>query len=1036
MQINTKSEITPELVILLQAFKQQLPLTVAEIKKNWDALFEGNTSGSDIKALHSIVIGLADSAGTYSASEVSKIAREIELELKPLINTDAISENKLKKLEYCFELLEQAAEDWLSLDISFIETEETNLIRDERRVYLLASDDISTSELLMNLEDVYIKVRKFDSLNEIKVFSEKELPVSIIVDESSGLDAVRQLKDELEICPPIIFVSQQDTTELRLQAVRAGVTRYFSKPLQIENLIHSINVVNKPLEKLPCRVLLIDNDKPLLECYAAILNDSGMIVEALSNPLHGLKVLAEFKPDVIIVDVYMPECSGPELVKMIRLDDKWSFIPIVFLSAEQDVDNQLHAMKLGADDFIVKPVKANKFIATIDTVVKRARKNIKLNRDLKNALTENRFQLNTLEQHAYISITDVNGRITRVNEKICEVTGYSREELIGKNHRIFKSEYHPDSFYDEMWSTISNGKIWHGTVSNLKKNGDEIWFDTTIVPFLDGEGNPYKYVSARTNITEYRQSEERLVRSQEFANISTWDWNLETNSLYCSKGLYELFGVEKQNNTLTPDDFKSVIHPNDRILVEEALNCSFNDGDEYNIEHRVIWPDDSIHWVHAHGDIVRNKEGKSVRMLGVVQDITNRKIAEQALIYAREEAENANSAKSMFLSNMSHELRTPMNAIMGFSQLLKMEKDYPLAESQLDNVNEIISASHHLMSLIDEVLDLAKIEAGHIELTMENILLGKVIAESLQLIMPLAQKRGIEIIILQNNSEISIDSLLKQNIVARADFSRLKQVLINLLSNAVKYNIENGKITIHCSYSNDNQVQISIADTGQGLEQQQKEKLFTAFNRLGAEQTEVEGTGIGLVISKKIIELMGGQIFVESHPGVGSTFLINLNCEARQLNDNGISNNYDDSQFSDELFFIDLKNKLSVLYIEDNLANMRLVTNLLERLPNLHMWSASEAVSGIEIAKKHRPDLILLDINLPEMNGFEVLECLRDNDITREIPVVAISANAMPADIQKGMDAGFDNYVVKPIDITIFLQVVCKELAKNISNTK
>ena len=367
-----------------------------------------------------------------------------------------------------------------------------------------------------------------------------------------------------------------------------------------------------------------------------------------------------------------------------------------------------------------------------------------------------------------------------------------------------------------------------------------------------------------------------------------------------------------------------------------------------------------------------------------------------------------------------------MNAIMGFSQLLKTDTDRPLLDYQLEHVDEILKASEHLLELINQVLDLAKIEAGGIDLSIEELRLGEAVIESLQLIRPLADKQDIEITLKLNGEDIYPQELVKQRISISADHTRFKQVLLNLLSNAIKYNKKKGQIIINCYPLDKDFTRISISDSGKGLSQDQQAHLFEAFNRLGAESSGIEGNGIGLIISKNIVEYMGGDIGVTSEPGQGSTFWVDMPSIHTNMDDHSTQD-----QSSNEEKSALLKNsEQSILYIEDNPANLRLINKFLNsRRPGIHLWNAHEPNLGIELAEAHEPDLILLDINLPGMNGFEVLNHLQQNETLHKVPVVAISANAMPNDIKKALDAGFDDYITKPVNLSSLLHIVDDKLS-------
>lgn len=393
------------------------------------------------------------------------------------------------------------------------------------------------------------------------------------------------------------------------------------------------------------------------------------------------------------------------------------------------------------------------------------------------------------------------------------------------------------------------------------------------------------------------------------------------------------------------------------------------------------------------------------------RDITRKKELEKSLIYAKEVAEKASLAKSEFLSSMSHELRTPMNAILGFSQLLEMDNTEPLTESQRDSVEEIIKAGNHLLTLINEILDLEKIESGKFAILMEPVEVDTVLDEVLSLIAPLADKRKIHIVNqLRDNQKMYLN----------ADRVRFKQVLLNLMSNAVKYNNEEGNIIISCKYVNQD-VRFSITDTGNGIKASELEVIFEPFHRI-IDDVNIEGTGIGLTVSKQLVELMGGTIHVESIEGEGSTFWIDFPLvEDEQMR-------IDKELALAEGIPREVYGKQRILYIEDNPANLSLVQKIISTEQGIELRFAENGELGLALASDHTFDLILLDINLPGINGFEVFKRLRENHKTKDIPVIAISANAMPRDIEEGLKIGFYDYLTKPINVHEFKNTLQKVL--------
>ena len=782
-----------------------------------------------------------------------------------------------------------------------------------------------------------------------------------------------------------------------------------------------------------------------------------------------------------------------------------------------------------------------------------------------------------------------------ISNNIVELLGYSKQDASSPNWWL--DNIHPA---DKSTALKNFDRVFQDGVIEQEyrlksRQGQYIWIQDRMK--LDETTNPISINGSLNDISERKhlmstliKSEQRLSKSQVFANIGTWDWNIKTGELYWSERIAPLFGYAVGELETTYDNFLNALHPDDRDNVLNAINLCIEEGKEYNIEHRIVWPDGQIRWVHERGDVVRDDQGIPHHMLGVITDInqektlqiqqlqhqtllndlnmalttfTTQKDFKQAadlllnslleisqseygfigevlyndnnqpylkthaisniawnketrdlyqqweengleftnmetlfgyvissgemlisnspttdphagglpkghpelncflgipvyygksligmyglanrqegydqalvdrlklftttygtiihakrsteqeektkidLITAKEQAESANKAKSVFLSSMSHELRTPLNAILGFAQLLRL--DDSLQQEALDNANDIYSAGKHLLKLINEVLDLAKIESGYTEISIQPVHLADVFNDCQTLMTSLAEKHEVELHFTK--------SCFNPTFV-NADPTRTNQVLSNLISNAIKYNKNKGNVSVSCE-EKDNKLHVRVKDDGPGIEPENIPKLFIPFNRLGEENSSsIEGTGIGLVITRQLIEHMHGELHVNSTPGSGSEFGFYLPITQRQHRKNG----------SVELAAKTISaptDKKKLIYIEDNQTNLNMIEQLIRKWTEFEFISATTPAAGIEKITETSPDIILLDINLPGMSGYEVLKHLNDNKLIDKSKVFAVTANVMDEDIKNIKAAGFDEYISKPVDLADLLE--------------
>lgn len=582
-----------------------------------------------------------------------------------------------------------------------------------------------------------------------------------------------------------------------------------------------------------------------------------------------------------------------------------------------------------------------------------------------------------VDYSAIISMTDAQGRIIYANDNFCQISGYSREELLGQNHSLLKSGRHHKQKYHHLWQNLSNGKPWQGYFCNRNKNGEEYWVDSAIHPILDSEGEISSYISIRYDVTREVQLKAKLVKNDErfrtshsFANVGAWEWHVENNTFYCSREIHKLLGYAKPELEPSLNNFLKAVHPDDRTLVKEQAQTCIDEGLEYNIEYRVVHPDGNVRWVSSRGHVIQDKHGNTTRMLGVLSDI-------HELKQAQETAQRAEQLKSSFISTLSHEIRNPLNALSGYNQLISQLSEQTELKSYSAKIDKIVE---HISSILADINLNTKLESGAIEQQRINTNLKSICDESIALLgMP---GRDIEIIV------ANIDGYVL------AEPKYLRQVIVNLLSNACKYNKAQGRVTLRSRALSNQRIRLEVEDTGHGINPEQKASIFQPYERLSWQKSEIDGLGLGLTICQQLIHNMQGEIGVESELGKGSTFWIELDQAdnlAEHCHDTNESTNNDTQGISLPSQQVLPKR---VLVLDDNEFNREFMQAQLTHF-GIQATFAHNGIEGIKALELALPELVVTDLNMPQMGGPQFIERLRGHRDTaiKKVPIIIMSAD-------------------------------------------
>ena len=882
--------------------------------------------------------------------------------------------------------------------------------------------------------------------------------LDILLPDGDGLDFLKELRSSPTTAQiPVLLLSTEADAKNRVRGMGAGADEYIGKPYDLGLLVARARALTQADASggvgLGRRVLVIDDSVTFRDELRQSLEGAGYHVREAATGEEGLALAAADRPDAVVVDGILPGIDGATVVRRLKSDTALRSTPCLLLTGAEGTNDGLRALEAGADAYVRKSEDLGVILVRLAALLRGA---IATGGETSPSLLGPKRLLAVDDSITYLQ--ELGSQLRREGYHVVMASsGEEALELLAARpvDGILLDLVMPGLSGQDTCKRIKQRAEWRdiplimltarddrdamieginaGADDYIAKSAD---FDVLKArlraqlrrKYFEDENRRIreKLVRRETEATAREQGEaeqkklDQRLRDQQFYTRSLIESNID--ALMTTDPLGIITDVNKQMEALTGctrDELIGAPSKNyftDPERAEAAIKLVLREKKVTDYELTARARDGKKTEVSYNATTFYDRDRTLQGVLAIARDVTERKRNEQALqetnielASAKSAAEEANLAKSDFLSSMSHELRSPLNAILGFAQLMELASPLP-TDSQKESIAQILQAGWHLLKLINEILDLSVIESGKVSLSTEAVSLAEVMSECQAMMEPQAQQLGINMTFPRFDNPFFVS----------ADRTRLKQIVINLLSNAIKYNKEQGTVVVDCATSAPGLTRISVKDSGAGLSPEKLAQLFQPFNRLGQEAGGVAGTGIGLVVTKRLAELMGGVLGVESTAGEGSVFWCELiSCAAPEL-----------VVESGEAATVDRPpvpagaRPRTLLYVEDNPANMKLVEQLIARRPDMRLLTAVNGTLGIEVARTTRPTVILMDINLPGISGVEALKVLRIDPATAHIPVVALSANAMPRDIEMGLDAGFFRYLTKPIKIKEFMDTL------------
>lgn len=723
-----------------------------------------------------------------------------------------------------------------------------------------------------------------------------------------------------------------------------------------------------------------------------------------------VKAIHEFNPDIILSDYSLPLFNGMQALLLKK--ELAPLIPFILVTGSMNEETAVEVMKAGADDYIIKENLKRIGIAIKTAIEKKEMIRLKIE-------TEEKLKILSLavEQNpASIMITDINGTIEHVNPKFTSLTGYSLEEVIGSNPRILKSGTTSPEEYKHIWEVITSGREWRGEFRNRKKNGEFYFESAVIVPITDEKGKITHFLAVKEDITERKRMEEKLAWEQYLMhslldNIPDQIYfkDLESRFLRINKSLASVFGLDDPISALgkTDNDFFSKEHASQAYKNEQEI---IRTGKPIvGIEEKETWPDRSPKWISTTKMPLRDAKGEIIGTFGISRDITEQKKMQDELVLSKEKAEESNRLKSAFLHNISHEIRTPLNAIIGFSTFLANSE--LTIDKRKDFINIINTSNDQLLSIISGIIAMATLDAGQEQIVEKKTDINQILQQVYQ-----------QFLLNKVSDEVTFSyhpSLPNELAVVLTDPVKLMQVLVNLVENALKFT-HKGHVRFGYTLIK-NALHFFVEDTGIGIAEEMHEIIFERFRQVDNSATRrYGGTGLGLALSKGYVELLGGNIKLTSACGKGSVFSFNLPYRP-------VTEKRTDDKNKSGVSGLSFPKEKKILVAEDDYNNYQLINEMLTSM-NLKVIWVQNGVEAVSMCMSDMlPDLILMDIKMPLMDGLEATKKIKE--LKPGLPIIALTAYTMEAERKLILESGCDDYLEKPVKQALLFSRLLKHLS-------